>query len=129
MVTIDWSFVGVVLTSLGGIGTVAWGAFMLPSILRHIKAVQSVTADVVPVKTVTLDVKSDSPLAVVPRGADQIAPPGAVEWVLDIVAAMSAASPSTTLESLKLGESRDQARTRRIAELEEFMTETKGGEV
>jgi hypothetical protein len=129
MVTIDWSFVGVVLTSLGGIGTVAWGAFMLPSILRHIKAVQSVTADVVPVKTVTLDVKSDSPLAVVPRGADQIAPPGAVEWVLDICSAMSMAEPGTILESLKVGESRDQARTRRIAELEDVMTETKGGEV
>lgn len=127
MVTIDWSFVGVVLTSLGGIGTVAWGAFMLPSILRHIKAVQSVTADVAQIKTVTLDVKSDSPLAVVPRGADQNAPPGAVEWVLDICSAMSMAEPGTILESLKVGESRDQARTRRIAELEDVMT--KGGEV
>lgn len=127
MVTIDWSFVGVVLTSLGGIGTVAWGAFMLPSILRHIKAVQSVTADVAQIKTVTLDVKPSSPLAVVPRGADQNAPPGAVEWVLDICSAMSMAEPGTILESLKVGESRDQARTRRIAELEDVMT--KGGEV
>ena len=127
MVTIDWSFVGVVLSSLGGIGTVAWGAFMLPSILRHIKAVQSVTADVAQIKTVTLDVKSDKPLAVVPRGADQNAPPGAVEWVLDICSAMSMAEPGTILESLKVGESRDQARTRRIAELEDVMT--KGGEV
>lgn len=127
MVTIDWSFVGVVLTSLGGIGTVAWGAFMLPSILRHIKAVQSVTADVAQIKTVTLDVKPSNPLAVVPRGADQNAPPGAVEWVLDICSAMSMAEPGTILESLKVGESRDQARTRRIAELEDVMT--KGGEV
>jgi len=127
MVTIDWSFVGVVLTSLGGIGTVAWGAFMLPSILRHIKTVQSVTADVAQVNTVTLDVKPSSPLAVVPRGADQNAPPGAVEWVLDICSAMSMAEPGTILESLKVGESRDQARTRRIAELEDVMT--KGGEV
>lgn len=127
MVNIDWSFVGVVLTSLGGIGTVAWGAFMLPSILRHIKVVQSVTADVAQIKTVTLDVKSSSPLAVVPRGADQNAPPGAVEWVLDICSAMSMAEPGTILESLKVGESRDQARTRRITELEDVMT--KGGEV
>ena len=123
MVTIDWSFVGVVLTSLGALGTVAWGAFKMPSITRYVLASHSVAADaaVAPVKTVASDAKTG------PRGADQNAPPGAVEWVLDICSAMSMAEPGTILESLKVGESRDQARTRRIAELEDVMT--KGGEV
>lgn len=127
MVTIDWSFVGMVLTSLGALGTVAWGVFKMPAITRYVLASHLESAGSAPAKTVTLDVKCDKPLAVVPRGADQNAPPGAVEWVLDICSAMSMAEPGTKLESLKVGESRDQARTRRIAELEDVMT--KGGEV
>ena len=52
------------------------------------------------------------------RGADDPAPPGAVEWVEDICGAMGSAPAGTMLSSLKAGQSRDQARATRIAELQ-----------
>jgi len=54
------------------------------------------------------------------RGADELAPPGAVEWVEDICGAMGLAPAETMLSSLKAGQSRDQARATRIAELQKL---------
>ncbi len=53
-----------------------------------------------------------------PRGADDFPSKSAVDWVADIRSAMGAADPASVLASLSAGESRDQARARRIAELE-----------
>ena len=120
MVTIDWAFVGMVMVIVGGIGTVVWGAVMLHGRSKTVNLTPIANRE--PVKPVTAE-----PNAVFPRGADMAAPPGAVDWVHDVCAAMSMAEPGTVLESLRGGESRDQARTRRIAELEEVIT--KGGGV
>jgi hypothetical protein len=52
------------------------------------------------------------------RSADAGPPPGAVEWVIDIQAAMGASHASNVLEALTDSCSRDQARARRIEQLE-----------
>jgi hypothetical protein len=52
------------------------------------------------------------------RSADAGPPPGAVEWVLDIQTAMGASHASNVLEALADGCCRDQARARRIEQLE-----------
>jgi hypothetical protein len=52
------------------------------------------------------------------RSADAGPPPGAVEWVLDIIGAMSESQASCILEALEDSCSRDQARARRIEHLE-----------
>ena len=52
------------------------------------------------------------------RSADEPAPPGAVQWVNDIMLAMGAAKAESVLSALADGATRDQARMRRIAELE-----------
>lgn len=52
------------------------------------------------------------------RSADAGAPPDAIDWVLDITCAMGASHASCVLEALTDGCSRDQARARRIAQLE-----------
>lgn len=66
---------------------------------------------------------NDSPTAVSTsadsvRSADAPAPAGAVEWVVDILAAMGKSDSDSVLEALTAGESRDTARARRIAALE-----------
>jgi len=122
VITVDWSFVGMVLVVLGGIGTAILAVTKWPAFKAASSGVLPVTQIVAPVDAPVVDAD-----AVTGRGADVPAPPGAVAWVLDICKAMSMAEPGTILEALKIGESRDQARTRRIAELEDAMT--KGGEV
>ena len=52
------------------------------------------------------------------RSADDPAPAGAKEWVEDIATAMSGASADSVLKALRDGATRDDARSRRIAELE-----------
>jgi len=52
------------------------------------------------------------------RGADDPAPPGAIEWVEDICIAMGSAPSTSILNSLRAGQSRDQARAARIVELQ-----------
>lgn len=52
------------------------------------------------------------------RGADDPAPPGAIEWVQDIVDAMSAAGAPSKLEALLAGSSRNMAQLKRIKEVE-----------
>lgn len=122
VITVDWSFVGMVLVVLGGIGTAILAVTKWPAFKAASSGVLSVPQIAAPVDAPVVDTA-----VVTWRGADVPAPPGAVDWVLDICAAMSMAEPGTILEALKIGESRDQARTRRIAELEDAMT--KGGEV
>ena len=53
-----------------------------------------------------------------PRPSDMKPSIDAVDWVKDIVHAMGSASADSVLASLTAGESRDEARSRRIAELE-----------
>jgi len=55
---------------------------------------------------------------VVVRSADAPPPAGAQEWVQDIIGAMGGAKPESVLDALKSGETRDEARSRRITELE-----------
>jgi len=52
------------------------------------------------------------------RSADAPAPPGAVQWVNDIMLAMGAAKADSVLAALADGATRDQARMMRISELE-----------
>jgi hypothetical protein len=52
------------------------------------------------------------------RSADEPAPPGAVQWVNDIIVAMGAAKADSVLAALADGATRDKARMLRIAELE-----------
>jgi hypothetical protein len=56
--------------------------------------------------------------AIVSRSADSGPPTGSVEWVVDIRKAMSNAPAETVLQALTDGVSRDEARYRRITELE-----------
>lgn len=58
------------------------------------------------------------PEATVTRSADEPPPPGAVEWVNDIHAAMGDASAESILGCLVGGYTRDEARSERIKELE-----------
>jgi hypothetical protein len=61
---------------------------------------------------------STNPVKPVVRSADAGPPAGAVEWVIDIQTAMGASHASNVLEALADGCSRDQARARRIEQLE-----------
>jgi hypothetical protein len=63
-----------------------------------------------------IETKPDKPTAT--RSADAGPPPGAVEWVVDIIHAMGAAHASCILEALSDSCTRDQARARRIEQLE-----------
>jgi len=117
VITVDWSFVGMILIVLGGIGTAILAVAKWPAFKAASSGVLSVPQIAAPINA---PVAEGDPAA--SRGADVPAPPGAVDWVLDICKAMSMAEPGTILEALKIGESRDQARTRRIAELEDLIT-------
>lgn len=63
-------------------------------------------------------VKTPNDVPVVFRSSDAPPPAGAQEWVADIIGAMGGAKPESVLDALKSGETRDEARSRRIAELE-----------
>lgn len=92
-IAINWAFVGGIM--LICLSPVIWFS---PAILRRLRAV-------IPRKNSK-------------RSADAPAPPGAVEWVTDIVEAMGAADAETILKALRDGATRDQARMIRIEELE-----------
>ena len=62
---------------------------------------------------------SDKPKEPETRSADESPQVAAVNWVADIVAAMGSAPAESKLAALLAGETRDQARSRRIAELED----------
>ena len=61
---------------------------------------------------------ANPPEATVTRSADEPPPPGAIEWVNDIYAAMGEASAESILTCLAGGATRDEARSARIKELE-----------
>ena len=96
---------------LGGlliVGGAVWAAF---------QAWRSRPAKPVQTKIV---VEPDGTISPVPpqRSADEPSPPGAVEWVQDIVKAMGSADPAFKLVQLESGSSRDTAKAARINELE-----------
>ena len=94
---IDWpSIIGTLLAGFGGLGSLLYGGKWF---LAQRKAIVA-------------------PIATEARSADAGPPPGAVEWVLDITAAMGASHASNVLEALADGCCRDQARARRIEQLE-----------
>jgi hypothetical protein len=94
---IDWLFVtATLLTAIGGLGSLLYGGKWF---LNQRKAIVA-------------------PIATEARSADAGPPPGAVEWVIDIQTAMGASHASCILESLSDGCTRDQARARRIEQLE-----------
>jgi len=102
MTSVNWRFViaSMLLVGVAGGGTL----FLLGSYLYGLFNKPSVGAKVHGAKV---------------RGADELAPPGAVEWVEDIGSAMGpSVSAETVLMSLRAGQSRDQARATRIAELQ-----------
>lgn len=93
---IDWLFLtATLLTGIGGIGSLLFGGKWFIGQRRAIVPTPSTT-----------------------RSADAGPPPGAVEWVLDITAAMGASHASCVLEALSEGCCRDRARARRIEQLE-----------
>jgi hypothetical protein len=57
------------------------------------------------------------------RAADAPPPVGAQEWAQDICSAMGSAGADSKLASILAGETRDKARARRIAELEDHASE------
>jgi len=121
-----------VMLVVGGIGTAIVAAYLA---YQWWKTRQSLKPAVVPAKVspVAPAVVPGKATVVAPavRGADDPAPAGAVEWYLDICAAMGScveeamenSSARSLLDSLKAGESRRQASDRRIAILEQERTD------
>ena len=102
MISINWpEIIRWLLLILGGGGTAAL-------------AVGWASSGTVKQKPVTPKDPESTPV----RSADAGPPEGAVDWVIDIHDAMSGAEAQSVLNSLSDGHSRDQARQRRIAELE-----------
>jgi hypothetical protein len=106
MISIDWQqVIGALLVGVSGIGGIAWGGKLLWA------------------KWKALPASKLTPFA--ERSADAPAPSGAVEWVEDICTAMGSASAESVLIALRDGASRDDARSRRIGELERLSVEAK----
>lgn len=123
MLSINWSQIfAVVLLVIGGAGTTALVPVAGYKGYQWWKARKAAKPAVVPPKetTVVTTVTVDKATVVDPavRGADDPAPEGAVEWIKDIKTAMGGSSAESMLAALLAGESRDKARSRRIAELE-----------
>ena len=94
---LDWpSIIGTLLAGFGGLGSLLYGGKWFMTQRKAIVA----------------------PISTEARSADAGPPPEAVEWVLDIIHAMGAAHASCILEALSDGCTRDQARARRIEQLE-----------
>jgi hypothetical protein len=95
--SLDWpSIIGTLMAAIGGLGSLLYGGKWF---LTQRKAIVA-------------------PIATEARSADAGPPPGAVEWVIDIQTAMGASHASNVLEALADGCCRDQARARRIEQLE-----------
>jgi hypothetical protein len=94
--SLDWpAITGTLMAAIGGLGSLLYGGKWF---LNQRKAIL--------------------PNTPATRSADAGPPPGAVEWVVDIQTAMGASHASNVLEALADGCSRDQARARRIEQLE-----------
>jgi len=101
---IDWLFLtATLLTAIGGIGSLLYGVRWFVAQRRAIEYDWVVDPDEATTAT---------------RSADAGPPPGAVDWVCDIIGAMSESQASCILEALEDSCSRDQARARRIEHLE-----------
>ena len=114
MLSVNWSqIIAIVLLVLGGSGTAIIAVYMAYQWLKTRKAAKPtvVPSPVTPDKGVAGDTAV--------RGADDPAPTGAVDWIKDIKSAMGGSSPESILAALLAGETRDQARYRRIKELEQ----------
>lgn len=96
MISVDWqSIIAYLLLGASGLGGLAWGG-----------------------KAAWVKWKA-RPTGTTPgRGADDLAPPGSIEWVTDVCDAMGSASAESKLNALCTGSTRDQARSLRISELE-----------
>ena len=95
MIQIDWQqIIAYILLGGSGIGGLIWGG-----------------------KAAWTKFRSGKP-ATVERSADAPAPDGAVEWAVDICAAMGDASAESKLTAILNGHTRDAARKFRITELE-----------
>lgn len=98
MISIDWqSILAYLLIGVSGIGGLGWG----------IKAAWP--------KIKSLKPKPDGEKT---RLADEPAPPGTIEYNVDICEAMGNASAESKLNALLVGVTRDEARALRISELE-----------
>ena len=96
MISIDWQqVIGSILIGGSGIGGTIWAA--IAGWKKFRTGTPSVTAE---------------------RSADAPAPDGAVEWAVDICAAMGDASAESKLTAILNGHTRDAARKFRITELE-----------
>ena len=95
--SLDWpQILGTLIAGLGALGSLVFGGKWFLTQRRAIVA----------------------PSVTTTRSADAGPPPGAVEWVSDITTAMGASHASCVLEALADGCTRDQARARRIEQLE-----------
>ena len=124
MLSVNWSQIfALVLLVICGAGTTALIPVAGYKGYQWWKARQAAKPAVVPAKVspVAPAVVPNKAIVVDPavRGADDPAPDGAVEWIKDIKTAMGGSSAESMMAALLAGESRDQARSRRIAELEQ----------
>ena len=106
MIAINWPFaIGILLIGGGGLALTVIG---LRWLVKHGLP-----------KWPRIESKPADPKEPQPRSADEPPPPGAVEWVKDIVKAMGVAPADDVLGCLTLGYTRDEAQRRRITVLEE----------
>lgn len=93
---LDWpSIIGTLIAAIGAIGSLLFGGKWFLTQRRAI-----------------------TPKPTTSRSADAGPPPEGVEWVVDIRTAMSESHASCILDALEDGCTRDQARARRIEQLE-----------
>lgn len=122
MVEVNWSYVIGLFLIVGGVifAIAALWSIGMSFLTRNSVTKPPQSTPVVVSSTVLSTDRQATTRSLVPqkRGADDPAPLDAVKWVLDIRESMGVASSESVLASLVAGESRDQARARRISELE-----------
>jgi hypothetical protein len=96
MISVNWQeVIGALMIGASALGGLAWGG-----------------------KAAWTKFRTARPAKEKSRSADDVPPPGAVDWATDICESMSAASADTKLRAILGGATRDDARKLRIAELE-----------
>lgn len=124
MLSVNWSQIfAIVLLVIGGAGTTALIPVAGYKGFQWWKARQAAKPAVVPAKVIpvapSITPNDATVVDLAVRGADDPAPAGSIEWIKDITAAMGGSSAESMLDALLAGETRDQARSRRIKELEQ----------